>query len=54
MGKYPEAVLWRYLWSSKKDKGKILDEFTQPSVNKKRERPWQYRATVVGALWLGL
>ena len=26
---YTEAVRWRYLWSSKKGKGKILDEFTK-------------------------
>ena len=26
---YVEAVRWRYLRSSKKDKGKILDEFTK-------------------------
>ena len=70
IGEYPEAVLWRYLRSLKKEKGKILDEFTkvtgyhgkavirlrhrhkQPSVNKKRGRPRQYHATVVGALRL--
>jgi hypothetical protein len=26
---YTEAVRLRYLWASKKEKGKILDEFTQ-------------------------
>ena len=26
---YTEAVRWRYLWSSRKGKGKILDEFTK-------------------------
>ena len=26
---YTEAVRGRYLWASKKDKGKILDEFTK-------------------------
>jgi hypothetical protein len=65
---YTEAVRWRYLRSSKKAKGKILDEFAKvtgyhrkaairllhqvnkPSANKKRGRPRQYSATVVGAL----
>lgn len=65
---YTEAVRWRYLQSSKMDKGKILDEFTkvtgrhrktairllhrgnQTRTNKKRGRPRQYSATVVGAL----
>ncbi len=66
---YTEAVRWRYLQSSKTDKGKILDEFTkvtgrhrktairllhhrgnQTRTNKKRGRPRQYSATVVGAL----
>ncbi len=26
---YTEAVRWRYLHTSKKEKGKILDEFTK-------------------------
>jgi len=65
---YTEAVRGRYLWASKKEKGRILDEFTkvigyhrkaairllrrgnQPKVNKKRGRPRQYGAAVVGAL----
>jgi hypothetical protein len=64
---YTEAVWW-YLRSSKRDKGKILDEFTKvtgyhrkagirvlyqgnkSSTNKKRGRPRQYSATVVGTL----
>ena len=29
IGEYTEAVRWRYVQSSKKDKGKILDEFTK-------------------------
>jgi len=29
ISEYTEAVRWRYLQSSKKDKGKILDEFTK-------------------------
>lgn len=67
---YTEALRWRYLGSSKKDKGKILDEFSkvtgyhrkavirllhrqnQPGANKKRGRPRQYGAVVVGALRL--
>ena len=65
---YTEAVRWRYLQAPKKEKGKILDEFTkvtgyhrkavirllhrqnQSGVKKKRGRPRQYSATVVGAL----
>ena len=65
---YTEAVRGRYLWASKKEKGRILDEFTkvigyhrkaairllrrgnQPKANKKRGRPRQYGAAVVGAL----
>ncbi len=65
---YVEAVRWRYLRASKKEKGKILDEFTkvtgchrkaairlfhrgnQPRTDKKRGRPRQYGAAVVGAL----
>ena len=26
---YTEAVRWRYFWSSKADKGKVLDELTR-------------------------
>lgn len=66
--KYTEAVRGRYLWASKKEKGRILGEFTkvigyhrktairllrrgnQPKANKKRGRPRQYGAAVVGAL----
>ena len=29
MREYSEAVRWRYLQASKKEKGKILDEFTK-------------------------
>ena len=65
---YSEAVRWRYLQAPKKEKGKILDEFTkvtgyhrkaiirllhrvnQPNANRKRGRPRQYSAAVVGAL----
>jgi len=65
---YSEAVRWRYLQAPKKEKTKILDEFTkvtgyhrkaiirllhrvnQPNANKKRGRPRQYSAAVVGAL----
>ena len=65
---YSEAVRWRYLQAPKKEKGKLLDEFTkvtgyhrkaiirllhrvnQPNANRKRGRPRQYSATVVGAL----
>ena len=65
---YTEAVRWRYLQAPKKEKGKILDEFTkvtgyhrkaiirllhrvnQPNANRKRGRPRQYSAAVVGAL----
>jgi len=65
---YTEAVRWRYLRSSKTEKGKILDEFTKvtgyhrkaairllrqtskPMAHKKRGRPRQYSAAVVGAL----
>ena len=65
---YSEAVRWRYLQAPKKEKGKILDEFTkvtgyhrkaiirllhrvnQPNCNRKRGRPRQYSAAVVGAL----
>jgi hypothetical protein len=65
---YTEAVRGRYLRSSKRDKGKILDEFTkvtgyhrkaalrllhrvnEPNANRKRGRPRQYSAAVVGAL----
>jgi len=65
---YSEAVRWRYLQAPKKEKTKILDEFTkvtgyhrkaiirllhrvnQPNANRKRGRPRQYSAAVVGAL----
>ena len=65
---YSEAVRWRYLQAPKKEKTKILDEFTkvtgyhrkaiirllhrvnQPNANRKRGRPHQYSAAVVGAL----
>ena len=65
---YSEAVRWRYLQAPKKEKGKILDEFTkvtayhrkaiirllhrvsQPNANRKRGRPRQYSAAVIGAL----
>lgn len=29
IGEYTEAVRWRYLQASKKEKGKILDEFAK-------------------------
>ena len=68
IAEYVEAVRGRYFSESKKEKGKILDEFTkvtgrhrkaairllhrgnQVRTNKKRGRPRQYGAAVVGAL----
>lgn len=65
---YTEAIRGRYLRVPRKEKGRILDEFTkvtgyhrkavirllhrdsQPETNKRRGRPRQYRAIVVGAL----
>ena len=67
---YVEAVRQRYFLASKKEKGKILDEFTKVTgrhrkaairliwhsarsrAGKKRGRPRQYGAAVVGALRL--
>ena len=42
IGEYTEEVRWRYLRSSKKDKDKILDEFTKVT--------WYHRKAVVRLL----
>ncbi len=71
IAEYVEAVSRRYFSGSKKEKGRILDEFTkvagchrkaairllhrgnQVRTNKKRGRPRQYGAVLVGALRVG-